>query len=40
MDLRPVYFTEDLTEKSYFLEHIEAGVVYINRTVGATTGAV
>ena len=33
-------FTEDPIEKSYFLEHIEAGVAYVNRTVGATTGAV
>ena len=33
-------FTEDPIEKSYFLERIEAGVAYVNRTVGATTGAV
>jgi 1-pyrroline-5-carboxylate dehydrogenase len=32
-------FTEDEAEKRRFLEEIEAGVVYVNRRAGATTGA-
>jgi 1-pyrroline-5-carboxylate dehydrogenase len=32
-------FTTDEHEKQYFLERIEAGVVYVNRRSGATTGA-
>ncbi len=32
-------FAEDQTEIDTFLERIEAGVVYINRAAGATTGA-
>lgn len=32
-------FTEDPDEQREFLDRIEAGVVYINRTGGATTGA-
>lgn len=32
-------FTTDEHEKEYFLERIEAGVVYVNRKSGATTGA-
>ena len=41
----PVYgltagiFTEDEAEKERFLDTIEAGVVYVNRRAGATTGA-
>ena len=41
----PVYgltagiFTEDEAEKERFLDAIEAGVVYVNRRAGATTGA-
>jgi 1-pyrroline-5-carboxylate dehydrogenase len=41
----PVYgltagiFTEDEAEKERFLDEIEAGVVYVNRRAGATTGA-
>ncbi len=33
-------FTEDEEEKATFFERIEAGVVYCNRSAGATTGAV
>jgi 1-pyrroline-5-carboxylate dehydrogenase len=33
------FFSQDETEVQYFLENIEAGVVYINRPAGATTGA-
>ncbi len=32
-------FSEDPTERETFLERIEAGVVYVNRREGATTGA-
>jgi len=32
-------FAEDQGEIDQFLERIEAGVVYINRAAGATTGA-
>lgn len=32
-------YSEDQNEVQYFFDHIEAGVVYANRTVGATTGA-
>jgi 1-pyrroline-5-carboxylate dehydrogenase len=32
-------FTEDDAERDRFLEAIEAGVVYVNRRAGATTGA-
>ena len=32
-------FTEDQDEWSTFLDRIEAGVVYVNRAAGATTGA-
>ena len=41
----PVYgltagiFSEDSTEQQQFLDTIEAGVVYVNRRAGATTGA-
>jgi 1-pyrroline-5-carboxylate dehydrogenase len=41
----PVYgltagiFTEDAAEQERFLDTIEAGVVYVNRRAGATTGA-
>jgi 1-pyrroline-5-carboxylate dehydrogenase len=33
------FFSEDRTEVDRFLERIEAGVVYVNRRAGATTGA-
>ncbi|MBS1958585.1 MAG: aldehyde dehydrogenase family protein [Bdellovibrionales bacterium] len=32
-------FTEDKNEIQYFMDHIEAGVLYANRATGATTGA-
>ncbi len=32
-------FSEDPAEVAYFLDHIEAGVLYVNRRAGATTGA-
>ena len=32
-------FTEDRAEAERFLDEIEAGVVYVNRRAGATTGA-
>ena len=32
-------FTEDKAEQEKFLDQIEAGVVYVNRRAGATTGA-
>jgi 1-pyrroline-5-carboxylate dehydrogenase len=32
-------FTEDEAEQQEFLDRIEAGVVYVNRTAGSTTGA-
>jgi 1-pyrroline-5-carboxylate dehydrogenase len=33
------FFSKDRKEVRYFLDHIEAGVVYVNRERGATTGA-
>lgn len=33
------FFSEDDDEVQWFLDHIEAGVVYVNRPTGATTGA-
>ena len=33
------FFSKDRKEVRYFLEHIQAGVVYVNREKGATTGA-
>ena len=33
------FFSEDKEEVQWYLNHIEAGVVYINRAGGATTGA-
>jgi 1-pyrroline-5-carboxylate dehydrogenase len=33
------FFSEDEKEVEYFLDNIEAGVVYVNRPAGATTGA-
>ena len=33
------FYGEDEAEVAWFLEHIEAGVLYINRPAGATTGA-
>jgi 1-pyrroline-5-carboxylate dehydrogenase len=33
------FFSEDPTEVARFLDRIEAGVVYVNRPAGATTGA-
>lgn len=32
-------FTEDVKEREYFFDHIEAGVTYCNRTIGGSTGA-
>jgi 1-pyrroline-5-carboxylate dehydrogenase len=32
-------YSEDPDEVEYFLEHIHAGVLYVNRRAGATTGA-
>ena len=32
-------FSEDETEVQAFLDGIEAGIVYVNRRAGATTGA-
>ena len=32
-------YSEDPTEVDWFLDHIEAGVLYVNRATGATTGA-
>lgn len=32
-------YSEDATEIQWFLDHIEAGVLYVNRAGGATTGA-
>ncbi|MEM3185996.1 MAG: aldehyde dehydrogenase family protein [Conexivisphaerales archaeon] len=37
--LTAAIFSEDQKEIQYFFDHIQAGVVYANRTVGATTGA-
>jgi 1-pyrroline-5-carboxylate dehydrogenase len=33
------FFSEDNAEVDWFLDNIEAGVVYVNRPAGATTGA-
>ncbi|MDW8396117.1 MAG: aldehyde dehydrogenase family protein [Anaerolineae bacterium] len=33
------FFSKDRKEVQYFLDHIEAGTVYVNRERGATTGA-
>jgi 1-pyrroline-5-carboxylate dehydrogenase len=33
------FFSRDKKEVQYFLDHIEAGTVYVNRANGATTGA-
>ena len=33
------FFSEDREEIDWFLNHIEAGVLYVNRPAGATTGA-
>lgn len=33
------FFSEDKEEAQWYLDHIEAGVVYVNRAGGATTGA-
>jgi 1-pyrroline-5-carboxylate dehydrogenase len=33
------FYSEDAGEREYFLSEIEAGVVYVNRRAGATTGA-
>jgi 1-pyrroline-5-carboxylate dehydrogenase len=33
------FFSKDRKEVRYFLDHIQAGVVYVNRERGATTGA-
>ncbi|MBN1313637.1 MAG: aldehyde dehydrogenase family protein [Anaerolineae bacterium] len=33
------FYSEDEQEAQYFLDNIEAGVVYVNRPSGATTGA-
>jgi len=33
------FYSEDASEREYFLSEIEAGVVYVNRRAGATTGA-
>ncbi|MDQ7026376.1 MAG: aldehyde dehydrogenase family protein [Anaerolineae bacterium] len=33
------FYSEDKAEIDWFLSHIEAGVVYVNRESGATTGA-
>jgi 1-pyrroline-5-carboxylate dehydrogenase len=33
------FYSEDKSEIDWFLNHIEAGVVYVNRETGATTGA-
>jgi 1-pyrroline-5-carboxylate dehydrogenase len=33
------FFSEDDEEVSWFLDNIEAGVIYVNRPAGATTGA-
>ncbi len=33
------FFSEDEEEIKWFLDNIEAGVVYVNRSAGATTGA-
>ena len=33
------FYSEDEQEQQEFLDRIEAGVVYVNRRAGATTGA-
>jgi 1-pyrroline-5-carboxylate dehydrogenase len=33
------FFSEDEDEIQWFLDNMEAGVLYVNRTSGATTGA-
>ena len=33
------FFSEDDDEAQWYLDNIEAGVVYVNRPAGATTGA-
>ena len=33
------FYSEDPAEATQFLDNIEAGVVYVNRRAGATTGA-
>jgi 1-pyrroline-5-carboxylate dehydrogenase len=33
------FYSEDPQEQQWFLDNIEAGVVYVNREAGATTGA-
>ena len=33
------FYSEDKDEQQWFLDNIEAGVVYVNRKAGATTGA-
>jgi 1-pyrroline-5-carboxylate dehydrogenase len=33
------FYSEDQAEQQRFLDTIEAGVVYVNRRAGATTGA-
>jgi len=33
------FYSEDDDEVAWFLDHIEAGVLYVNRPAGATTGA-
>jgi 1-pyrroline-5-carboxylate dehydrogenase len=33
------FFSEDDAEIEWFLNNIEAGVIYVNRATGATTGA-
>jgi 1-pyrroline-5-carboxylate dehydrogenase len=33
------FFSEDQAEVEYFLNNIQAGVIYVNRPSGATTGA-
>jgi 1-pyrroline-5-carboxylate dehydrogenase len=33
------FYSKDKKEVQYFLDHIQAGVVYVNREKGATTGA-
>jgi 1-pyrroline-5-carboxylate dehydrogenase len=33
------FFSTDQAEVDHFLDEIEAGVVYVNRPAGATTGA-
>ena len=37
--VRPGVFSDDQAEVDRFLDEIQAGVVYVNRRAGATTGA-